>query len=359
MSNFVCEVYDVAVESHPDPETTGLELARIGDYLSVVRKGQYTNGDKVVYIPEASLLPDALVAEMGLQGRLAGSGGNRVKAVKLRGILSQGLVYPAKPEWVVGQDVQVEMGITKWEPVVPVHFSGEVGNGNRLGPVNLKFDLENIKKYKDLFIPGEEVYFTEKIHGTCQIFGLVPKKWREAEMLDGRYFVSSKGLSASGLFMKDNQANSGNLYLNIAKQFGLGEKLLQKYGDDHEEIIWIVGESFGKGVQDLAYTDDKTYRAFGIKIGNFWLDFPEFLYVCKELDIPTVPVLYNGLYSKELMLAFTSGKEMVSGNEKHIREGIVIYPAQERYDRGIGRVVLKSVSAEYLTRKNKDATEFQ
>jgi RNA ligase (TIGR02306 family) len=102
-----------------------------------------------------------------------------------------------------------------------------------------------------------------------------------------------------------------------------------------------------------------TYRAFGIKVGESWLDFPEFLKVCEELDIPTVPVLYRGPYSKEALLEYTDGKETVSGKASHIREGIVVYPITERGDRRIGRVVLKSVSGDYLTRKNKDATEFQ
>ncbi len=40
----------------------------------------------------------------------------------------------------------------------------------------------------------------------------------------------------------------------------------------------------------------------------------------------------------------------------HIREGIVMVPAVERRDARIGRVCLKSVSADYLTRKG--GTEF-
>lgn len=56
------------------------------------------------------------------------------------------------------------------------------------------------------------------------------------------------------------------------------------------------------------------------------------------------------------MEEFTSGKETISGNETNIREGIVIKPIFERVDFSLGRVVLKSVSEEYLLRKG--GTEF-
>ena len=73
--------------------------------------------------------------------------------------------------------------------------------------------------------------------------------------------------------------------------------------------------------------------------------------ICKELDIDTVPVLYSGPYSKEVVDELTNGKETVSGKELHMREGIVIRPFNERRDDDIGRVILKSVSDAYLLRK--------
>lgn len=79
---------------------------------------------------------------------------------------------------------------------------------------------------------------------------------------------------------------------------------------------------------------------------------------CHHWNLERVPVLYRGPYSKEIMWQYTDGKETVSGTESNIREGIVMRPVVERYHDEIGRVQLKNVSDDYLTRKGK-STEYQ
>lgn len=87
---------------HEHPNADALELAQVGLYRAVVAKGAYRTGDFAVYIPEQAVLPDVLIAQLGLTGRLAGGAANRVKAVRLRGELSQGLVCrpPRSPGWI-------------------------------------------------------------------------------------------------------------------------------------------------------------------------------------------------------------------------------------------------------------------
>jgi tRNA-binding EMAP/Myf-like protein len=154
-------VEKLTVQEHPDADR--LEIAQVGDYQSIIMKGQYETGDLAAYIPEASLVPDPLIQEMGLEGKLAGSKQNRVKAVRLRGVLSQGLCYPAREEWEEGQDVTEELGVTKYEPVIPASMDGVVyaAGGRRC----LKYDIENFKRYPEVLEEGEEVVITEKIHG--------------------------------------------------------------------------------------------------------------------------------------------------------------------------------------------------
>jgi len=90
MATFEVKVYKLKIEEHPDADS--LELAVVGDYRSIVRKGSFKTGDLGIYIPEGAVLPDWLIEKMGLTGMLAGKDKNRVKAIKLRGVLSQGLV---------------------------------------------------------------------------------------------------------------------------------------------------------------------------------------------------------------------------------------------------------------------------
>ena len=91
-SRTVCPVVELTVRDHPDADR--LEIAGHGGYQMVVGKGVWSTGDRAVYVPEASVLPGSLIEEMGLTGRLAGKGRDRVKVVRLRGVVSQGLVVP-------------------------------------------------------------------------------------------------------------------------------------------------------------------------------------------------------------------------------------------------------------------------
>lgn len=341
------------VEEHPNADS--LSLAVVGDYHTVIRKGQYQAGDLVAYIPEAAMLPPPVLRKLQLEGSslLAGPEKNRVKAIKLRGILSQGLCYPIEPDWVEGQDVATLLGITKYEPPIPAHLMGQVQN---IGTENtFHFDIENIKAWPNVLQDGEPVVFTEKIHGTWSCFGL-------QDNVPG-LIVSSKGLFGQGLAFKDVPENALNLYKRVASYLKIEERLRQLFGSN----VYLLGEVFG--VQDLKYgastaADEKVgFRIFDIYLGKAhqgrYLDDKELDQACTQLHLPRVPVLYRGPFSKTELAAHTSGAETVSGSALHIREGVVIAPQTERNHLRLGRVKLKSVSSDYLLRRDKGATEFE
>lgn len=96
MSTFEVKVYAAKIEVHPNADA--IELARISDYLSIVKKGQFKNGDLVVYIPAGALLPEWILKKLELEGKLAGKDKNRIKAIRLRGILSEGVIFPIERE---------------------------------------------------------------------------------------------------------------------------------------------------------------------------------------------------------------------------------------------------------------------
>jgi len=92
-----------------------------------------------------------------------------------------------------------------------------------------------------------------------------------------------------------------------------------------------------------------------------WLDAPELAQILAslaDLDIPRVPVLYEGPYDEALLLALASGTESVSGTGAHLREGIVVRAQRERRNDVVGsRTIGKIVSAEYVTRSG--GTEYE
>src|SRR4051812_851039 len=95
MSTFRCPlVYLTAVDVHPNADA--LELVQVLGYRAVVAKGIHQPGDPVVYIPTDAVLPPDVVSAFGFEGKLAGRDKNRVKTVKLRGEVSQGLVIPLR-----------------------------------------------------------------------------------------------------------------------------------------------------------------------------------------------------------------------------------------------------------------------
>lgn len=385
MSTFEVKVYRLAIEPHNNADT--LELAVVGDYRSCVRKGQFVTGDLGVYIPESAVVPDWLIEKLGLTGKLAGPQKNRVKAMKLRGILSQGLILPLdiypfhtyidkvghdfKGERVgvgkpvdeatevmfapLGTDVAEFLGITKFEPPIPVHMSGEVFAAHGY---TLKYDIENIKKFPDAIPEGEMVLITEKLHGTWTCFGYHPDI--------GNPIVTSKGLSAQGLAFKINEQNADNLYIRslVNTADADGNDVLDHLQKEFVAGLpfYVLGETYGKGVQDLHYGLTKPhFRAFDIYVGEpggdgRYLCGHEFMSVCHKIGLETVPVLYHGPYSKALVKEFTDGKDNVTG--AHMREGIVIRGLlDDKRLPDLGRVILKSVSEGYLLRKG-DATEY-
>ncbi|WP_128375527.1 RNA ligase (ATP) [Streptomyces cavernae] len=345
---------------HEHPNADALELAQVGLYRAVVAKGVYRTGETAVYIPEQSVLPAELIEELGLTGRLAGGKADRVKAVRLRGELSQGIVCRPSALRDVdlaaaaadGTDFADRLGITKWVPPIPPTMSGEVESAPDLLPW---VDIENIQRYPGIFEPGEPVVLTEKLHGTACLVTYLAE--------DGGVQVSSKGFGSKALALQEDPRN---LYWRAVRGHGVPEaaaRLAERLG---ARRVGVFGEVFGAGVQDLTYGADGRretlgYAVFDVSVevdgGVRWLDAAE---VTDLLDgeLPLVPRLFEGPYDIDRVLETASGRESVSGRALHLREGVVIRPAVERYS-GVtgGRAIAKAVSPAYLTRKG--GTEYE
>ncbi|MEU5363578.1 RNA ligase (ATP) [Streptomyces sp. NPDC005925] len=342
---------------HEHPNADALELAQVGLYRAVVAKGAYRTGEAAVYIPEQSVLPAGLIEELGLTGRLAGGNSDRVKAVRLRGELSQGIVCRPKALADVdlaraaldGTDFAERLGITKWVPPIPPTMDGEVESAPDLLPW---VDIENIQRFPDIFLPGEAVVLTEKLHGSACLLTHVAD--------EGRVQVSSKGFGARSLALREDPRN---LYWRAVHGHGVAEaaaRLAERLG---ARRVGVFGEVYGAGVQDLTYGADGRRETLGYAVFDVaaeidgtvrWLNASDLL----DGELPLVPRLYEGPYDIERVLEIASGRETVSGRGLHLREGVVIRPAAERYSPVTGgRAIAKAVSAAYLTRRG--GTEYE
>lgn len=374
MAKFEVKVYKLIIGEHPNADN--IELVRVGDYRSIVMKGQFKTGDLGAYIPTGAILPKWLLEKLNLVDKLAGKKRNRVKEIRLRGVLSEGLIFPVELRTNVldkndnttkdvhcitiqegsaghgvkeGDDLTEFLGITKYEPKIPTCMNGEVFNA--FGKT-VKYDIENFKRYPDVLQKGEEVYITEKLHGTWACFARHPD-------IDVP-IVTSKGLSEKGLAFKFNDANANNLYLRAFKAtVDKDGNSIVDYAKEYFAVnkpFYILGEIYGKGIQDAAFVYDAEkpkFRVFDVYYGQpglgEYLGYYGLVGFCEALNLEMVPVLYVGPFSKEKMLELTDGKTVLGEN---IREGVVTVPVEERRDPEVGRVILKSVSEKYLLRKN-------
>lgn len=356
MAEFACPIV-VVRDIAPIPEADLIELAVVGEYRSVIKRGQFRAGDHAIYLPEGSVLPVALLRQVGLYddvmgiGKLNGPGGNRIKAIKLRGCLSQGiLVELGSLAGNVGDDMAAVLGVIKYVPEVPENMRGLMvpAHGHMV-----KYDIDDFKMYPDVLTDGEEVVITEKLHGTFTGFGYVPGL-DEPDLPDS-VLIYSKGFGQTGLVFLNIPENDENVYVQMYRELpaGLLERLSQIYAD---LPVHILGETFGPGVQDMQYGQKgPTFRVFDIYIGHsgqgYFLDHAAMMQICHMLHLETVPVLYNGPWNRGAWQYFINGKEAVSGKEVSMREGIVVKPLIERHDNKLGRVILKLVSERYLLRK--------
>lgn len=396
MANFEAPIVKIS-EIRPHPNADRLEIAVVLGFECITPIGKFKAGDLAVYIPEASVVPEWLLKEMGLwdheknRGMLAGSNHDRVKIVKLRGVFSQGLLYPlgetenglhylnvngeARDLYyyegdslhltcLVGLDCAEALGITKWEPPIPVHMSGQVANvfGHTVG-----YDIENIQKYPNVLEDGEEVSITEKIHGTLFCVAYDPYLDHD-DLYNRQAIVASKGLLGKGLAFQWNDENKDNLYVRAFRNHFLDTEnhvwdAIVMYSKSHGDVpVHIFGEVFGQGVQDLHYGQKgTTLRVFDVYVGSHRTgEFMSPQERDKFLDfvgLEPVPELYRGPFSMEVVQQYRDGKETVSGKDSNLREGVVIQPMFPRRDDSLGRVILKAVSPDYLNRKG-DTTEF-
>ena len=358
--------FKVSVESireianHPNADR--LELATVLGWQTVVPKGQYKVGDLVVYIPIDSILPHEVESALFGPDSKVKLSKSRVKTIKLRGAISQGMVAtPAALgfEYVYeGFDVTASLKITKYEPPVkdvPAGMSVRAVKALENPNFRKYGGLENAKNYPDVFTEGEEVYVTEKIHGTNFRAGYVPTVantfWKKILKFFGRLpeYEFVYGSNNVQLQHKDSGGFYGfNVYKEAVESFRLKEILKPN------EVVY--GEIYGGGIQkNYNYglgENERKLVLFDLRQGDTYSDPVNFTHWCDERGLPRVPVLYKGPYNREAIKALTLGNSVLEPKQK-VREGIVVKPLKEERCY-MGRKALKFISDLYLLEDQSD-----
>jgi RNA ligase (TIGR02306 family) len=311
-----------------------IEKATVLGWQLVVKKGEYQVGDLMVYCEIDSLLPERPEFEF-MKPR-----GMRVRTIRLRGQVSQGICFPLSflsDNFPVVEDADCtdELGIIKYEPPVPANLNG-IAKGKfpsfipKTDETRVQVLQPILDKYK-----GQKCYISEKLDGSSTTYYIK----------DGEFGVCSRNLE----LIEDEE----NSFWKVARQLDIENKLRTLGGN-----FAIQGELMGEGIQsNKLRLKAQTIYVFNIfDIDKYeYLDFEKFCEVMKVLDLPVVPIITTEYELENDIEAIVKRSVIKSQLCKEVwAEGIVIRPMKEFNDFllqdscGNTRVSFKAINPEFL-----------
>jgi len=371
MAEHKIEIVKISVTAHPKADK--LELAHIFGWQCVVGKDQFKTDDLAVYFPVDSVW---ITAEKAVEdiGETPASylSKLRLKSIRLRGEISQGLLIsvPEGKNWKEGKDVTDCFSATKYvQP--PERGSGQnVVRFRKRNPNFAKYtDIENIKRYHDSIPTGTPVRITRKIHGQNFRAGWVKKGtnvkgwWAMFKLKLSNLFGGEYEWCVGSHNMRVNEDSTG-YHARASRMLGLKEKLVK-----HKGLV-VYGEVYGPKLQDITYGVNQGEigaRIFDIRnvellkeneAGNDYFSTKEFDSLCAELELPQVPILFEGKY-KGISQVKKQADSRTSFDTDEIIEGAVVEAAEpdHSWSPGKGRLKYKYITDAYYLRKN--GTEFK
>jgi len=328
-----------------------IERAQVLGWYLVVPKDHYQVGDRVVYCEVDSLLPEQQEFEflrkgyfrpafVGLDGTVLQRAGYRIRTVRLRGQVSQGICFPlsilpSSLSLTVGQDVTEVLGIIKHDPPLPACL-----NGKAIGHVPhfiQKTDETRVQTLAHVVARYQGVSFrsTEKVDGSsCTIFA----------------YEGETGIC--GRTLRFDPSDTSNTIVRLAREMALPDKLLEMSRESGTG--WAVqGEVLGPGIQGNRYNlKEHTILAFNVLeiVNNISALVPtsEFFRRCNLLGISMVPFFDEFCLTQGLndLVEMSRGPSVLNPNVP--REGIVVRPVKPTQDPEIGRLTFKVINPDFL-----------
>ena len=316
----------ISVEPHPNADR--LDLVKVLGYQCVSEKGLHKAGDLIVYIQPDSILPEDAEWAEGFR-KYAPS---RIKCVKLRGLFSEGiLVKLSSVENILtdldeGMEVSKALGVKHYEPPTPNDLSAK-------GSLPFSIPRTDEQRFENMVssVPiGEIVDVTLKVDG---------QSW------SAYYDIDTDSFGVLGRTM-EYKLGCGNNYTAQVDRYNIQEKLT-KYCKENNVSLCIRGESYGNGIQTHG-NNPHGQLPKGLAIFSVYLikehryarigDKFYFENVCKELDIPSVPIIEKSVVlTQELIDKYSTVIDKINGKPF---EGVVINHAAYTIDKPIQTIEL-------------------
>lgn len=310
-------------EIRPIEGADAIECAVVGGWTVVVKRGEFKAGDSAVYFEIDSFIPTDIAPFLS-KGRepkeYMGIRGERLRTVKLRKQLSQGLLIPYTnfPQVVDAYhrtriitadddgafDVTKLLGIVKYEPPVPAQLAGLVkGNWPSLVPKTDEPRIQNLSRsYSQLTQYTYEL--TEKLEGISLTTGMV----------DNEFIVCSRNIN-----LKESEDNS---YWKIVRKLGIEEKMQQHNLNN----LVIQGELIGPGIQGNIYNRAElelyVFSIYDVTAGKY-LNPKQRRQLVELLELDHVPVLDENFVISTDMQQLINSADGDSQLFKTKREGLV------------------------------------
>jgi RNA ligase (TIGR02306 family) len=305
--------------------------ARVMGWNVVVKKGEFTPGDPCVFFEIDSVLPESAPWAAFLKPH-----GYRVKTLKLRGVLSQGLALPVAilggevpPE---GTDVRDRLGVTKYEPTLPDTrevagpFPVEVPKTDEIRLQSALGVLEELR--------GRAFYVATKCDGTSTT-----------------YFRPVAGGALVGCSRNWALKAGPHPVWRMAETYRLGEVLPPGFAVQAE----LCGPGLQKNRLGLAAPELRVFSVYDARPGaGRFLGFHEFVAFCAERGLPTVPIehVIEGAEAARFEHTLEGWLERARGlyaGTRNRKEGIVVRPLVETASATLGgRLSFKVINNDYL-----------
>ena len=300
-----------------------IEVAVIDGWEVVIKKGEFNVGDLCVYLEIDSWIPTELAPFLskGKEPRVyRGVKGERLKTIKLKGQISQGLVLPRESVLThdfenptEGTDVTELLNILKWEPEIPAQLAGKLeGNFPSYIP---KTDQERIQNYiRNMPIAVNQWEVTEKLDGSS----MTVYRARDIAKMDGGHRM---GVCSRNYELK--LEDTTNAFVATALKLQLFDKL-----HAYNLNVALQGELIGPGIQknpyELSELEYYIYDIFDIDKQRYYLP-AERQSLCESLNLKHVPVFANyetdSRTTVSELLTFAEGQSKL--NHRTQREGLV------------------------------------
>lgn len=358
----------------PHPNADKLEILQIDGWQTIASINSFKVNEDCIYVPIDFILPEILEKKVFGDSKITRSGSGRIRSIKLRGSLSQGLaisfsvikeVYNLRDQDIESlnkknMDWGIYLNILKYEP--PEKDQGQPTTRSTQ-PAKKKFQNINFKKYTKVpkyqdiinyFDDECEVCITEKIHGSNARFSYIRSEaktlWQKIKKLFGflpewQFVFGSHEVQLSNKLLTQD---TNNVFAIIAKRLDLQNRL-------PKDII-IFGEIYGHKIQknyEYGLKDSQDFILFDAYIPSTkrWLNCFELIELNKTLNLQMVPILYKGKFDPEKVEKLASGPSVLYPAQS-IREGIVIEKISDNGERN----KIRLINNNYLLKS--DTTDF-